>query len=352
MVEINSSGLIEHLLARFEIWQDVQELYYKKEKIPVRANNDDGIPCFHYTNVKSINQNPWPIKFIDCLTEGWHSKNYFCQYRQDCHYVIFSNGWWDTNLLELPISYDLVWHNFFLFEAADTYSSPNRFCYFIDKKYHFDYPKPCFMISTIGNVRPERDLLVNRLKKSPVIDKSIVRYSGQDLAIKCNLDMIKFKIGEFDPYINLMEKYYHNVSQSIPIQIYNQGYLNLVVETDIYPNHSFFLTEKTVKALVSGTPFVIASTRNFLKHLRNLGFRTYQELWDESYDDIKDTEKRMQAIVDLLEKLYHFDWLGHQEHLKEICLHNQIRFQNLQDLANKEMHDIRSLLEKLDSQKI
>jgi hypothetical protein len=35
-------------------------------------------------------------------------------------------------------------------------------------------------------------------------------------------------------------------------------------------------------------PFVVASSYNFLKNLRSMGFKTYCELWDESYDEIKD----------------------------------------------------------------
>ena len=83
-----------------------------------------------------------------------------------------------------------------------------------------------------------------------------------------------------------MEKYYHSISQTLPIDLYNQCRFNLTVETDLDWTNEFFLTEKTVKNLIIGMPFVSVSTPHFLKNLRSLGFETYSSVWDESYDDI------------------------------------------------------------------
>ena len=49
---------------------------------------------------------------------------------------------------------------------------------------------------------------------------------------------------------------------------YNQSYFNIVVETDINYTDNFFLTEKTVKALLTGMPFVIVGTPDFIKNLQ------------------------------------------------------------------------------------
>ena len=46
---------------------------------------------------------------------------------------------------------------------ADTYLSPNRFCFYLDKEYKFDYPKKHIFASLIGNVRSERTYLVDKL---------------------------------------------------------------------------------------------------------------------------------------------------------------------------------------------
>jgi hypothetical protein len=36
-------------------------------------------------------------------------------------------------------------------------------------------------------------------------------------------------------------------------------------------------------------PFVIVGTRGSLEYLRSYGFRTFEGIWDESYDSAEDT---------------------------------------------------------------
>ena len=64
-----------------------------------------------------------------------------------------------------------------------------------------------------------------------------------------------------------------------------------------------FITEKTDKSLSVGQPFVIVSTPFFLKKLRELGFKTFDKWWDESYDEIEDDNKRIEKIQSLVLEL-------------------------------------------------
>ena len=287
-LKINSSPLVTNFINRYRVWKDCKNFYKNLSGAYLVCHDDAGIPCFHYTNIEAINDTEHNIIAIDCLTEGMHSINYFKQYRPDRHYIIFTNGWWDQNKISLPFDYSLIWNLFFLFDMCDTYNSPNRFCYYLDTDYTFDYPKPCVFISTTGNVRAERDIIVDLIQTKIEYENYIFRYSGQDIGQQSSqFDVIQFDAREFDPYTPIVEKYYHNVSQSLPIELYNQGYFNLIVETDLSLNDGFFLTEKTIKSLIVGQPFVICASANHLKHLRKLGFRTYDSLWDEGYDNMK-----------------------------------------------------------------
>jgi hypothetical protein len=40
-----------------------------------------------------------------------------------------------------------------------------------------------------------------------------------------------------------------------------------------------------------------------LKKLREMGFKTFHEVWDESYDDTPDHTERFYKIIDLCEKI-------------------------------------------------
>jgi hypothetical protein len=46
-----------------------------------------------------------------------------------------------------------------------------------------------------------------------------------------------------------------------------------------------FATEKTWRPIVARRPFITMGGRNHLANLRRLGFRTFNEFWDEGYDE-------------------------------------------------------------------
>ena len=133
----------------------------------------------------------------------------------------------------------------------------------------------------------------------------------------------------------------------MPIKIYNQSYFNLVVETDINYDHSFFLTEKTIKSLIIGMPFVIVSTPKFLEHLKALGFCTYGELWNEDYDQEIDYKTRIDKIIDLVVQLHNFDWVSNKSKLAEIGRQNQLNFLNLNRRCNLEFKNLEDCIKKL-----
>lgn len=345
---INASNSVSLFLQRYQIWLDYTNMYGNKHKNSIVEINTHGIPCFHYTEIDEINQNQNSIIAIDCLTEGIHSINFFKQYCKNNHYIIFCNDSWNCNTHNLDIKYSLITHRFFLFEMADTYLSPQRFCFYLDKIYNFDYPKLCIFSSTVGNVRPERDQFIHTLQNIVSYDNYILRYSGQNLAIDADMyDVVNFQQGMFDPYTSMLDKYYHTVSQSLPIAMYNQSYFNLVVETDLTTKDNFFLTEKTIKALITGVPFVIMATPYFLKNLKELGFQTFDSVWDESYDSITNFDQRIIAIGNLCNQLGNFDWEFHKRQLQSIAQINQMNFLNLNRLANKEFVEFENSIERL-----
>jgi hypothetical protein len=96
-----------------------------------------------------------------------------------------------------------------------------------------------------------------------------------------------------------------------------ESLLYLVTET-VATGVRFHLTEKTFKPIALGMPFVIVGTKGSLKYLRNYGFRTFEGIWDESYDDAED-DVRIQRIASLLRSLDELSVDAKQE-LFEQCL--------------------------------
>jgi len=346
------SDIFKNILTDYKIWK-TNSNFYNNNHDSVDIEYFSKLPCFHYSEVEAINKCNSNVIVIDNITESIHSKIYFRQYSNDKHYIIFTGGTWDKDKHDIGVkSYDIVYQWFFLIEMIDTYMSPHRFCFYFNKTYDFQYPKTHTFFSTIGNVRNERDIVVENIINAVVYKNYILRYSGEDLAMPSDhLDIVSFVSGEFDPYTDIIPEYYHNVSQSLPIDIYNSSYLKLVVETDIVENNCFFITEKTVKALITGIPFIIVSTPFFLKILQDNGFKTYNTLWDESYDSILDYKMRISAISDLLNSLEHFDWQRHKKELQDIANHNLQNLINLNKIMNDFFINFENVVEKYNERR-
>ena len=67
------------------------------------------------------------------------------------------------------------------------------------------------------------------------------------------------------------------------LQFYDQFEIELVSETFLY-GQCFFPTEKTVRPIVGCRPILVNGPRNFLHNLKQLGFKTFDQLWSEDYD--------------------------------------------------------------------
>lgn len=74
----------------------------------------------------------------------------------------------------------------------------------------------------------------------------------------------------------------HNTNASI-LDYYVHFHVELIAETYTLGD-TFFPTEKTIRPIMAARPFLIYAAPGFLQRLRQLGFRTYQDCWNEDYD--------------------------------------------------------------------
>jgi len=80
-----------------------------------------------------------------------------------------------------------------------------------------------------------------------------------------------------------------------------ESLLYLVTET-VATGRRHHLTEKSFKPIALGMPFIIVGTQGSLEYLRSYGFRTFGDIWDESYDMAND-DVRIERIAELLKSL-------------------------------------------------
>lgn len=77
--------------------------------------------------------------------------------------------------------------------------------------------------------------------------------------------------------------------------------VEVINESSMEPG-CIFLTEKTLKAFLNKSLFLFLGNQHSLKFLKKLGFKTFNHIFDESYDDISCTFTRSNKVFEQLKK--------------------------------------------------
>jgi hypothetical protein len=112
---------------------------------------------------------------------------------------------------------------------------------------------------------------------------------------------------------------------------YIDTYFSLVTETVFESTYSF-RTEKIAKPLLMGHPWIAVSTPGFYRDIRNLGFKTFEHLIDESFDQIDAPQQRLDRIVQVVQDLCSRDLDSFVTAAQDTCKYNQ---QHLAEFGSK-----------------
>jgi len=128
---------------------------------------------------------------------------------------------------------------------------------------------------------------------------------------------------------------------------YTQSYCHVVIEThfDVDQSGGAFLTEKTFKPIKHAQPFVIVGAPGSLQALRDLGYRTFDHVIDNSYDLETDNTRRWQQILKTIQQIRDQDPEVWFQECADDILHNQKHFlsskySRLNTLYDKLLHQL------------
>jgi hypothetical protein len=190
--------------------------------------------------------------------------------------------------------------------------------------------KPYYFDALLGRKKTHRDRAWDYIQ-THIADKGITTYiNDHHLAIDKNNsqkwiwenngltvnEIPKFTV-EWVDYFG----YSVRLSQIIPIEIYQQSAYSLVAETNC-DNHFVFFTEKTVKPIIGRRLFIMIGHYRAMAKLRELGFKTFDGIIDESYDNIENDIKRHHTALAQLEWLCRQDQKIILSKCREITEHN------------------------------
>ena len=245
------------------------------------------------------------------------------------YYSVFGNTiyrpWWSFNLV-----------------SKNTYQDVDS----ADKPFVFD----CLL----GARKPHRDLVMSLMQTQNMLGNSIVNYrdvfnapTQVDESLRAATELIlqdqklcyPYVSPNLDPAWEVQEQVTYSVSDIVPWEIYRQTRYSIISET-LYHNGSFFFSEKTTKAMFGKRLFLIFSCAGFLTRLRSLGFKTFDNVIDESYDLEPNDARRFNMAFQQAKKLSRMDYKQVQELTAEARQHNFERLYSLREELKAEMQEM------------
>jgi len=145
-----------------------------------------------------------------------------------------------------------------------------------------------------------------------------------------------------------------NYSADFELADYESTDIEVVLET-IFDDTRLQLTEKSLRPIACGQPFILAATHGSLEYLRSYGFKTFGHIWDERYDQIQDPQERLICIADLMQEIANWSPELRQKKLAQaqtVADYNRQHFFSqkfFDQVINELCNNLKSALEELEN---
>lgn len=245
------------------------------------------------------------------------------------------------------------------FASDNRQAIKNSFCYFPDKELQTrsqhadtDYAK-----RVITATRPLKFACVNDSESSfqkvfsaslwyhGLTDEACFGYAGSTRATEIRRDPVR----KWDKFWSATDLLMDNFELHAPFAAntdtnqYTDAYWNFITESHTN-KHNLSLSTKVFDTMLNLQPFIIVGAAGALKLLKELGYQTFGEWIDESYDKIKNDEERMHVCFEIA---YELACLPHELHTKMMREMIPVLAHNQQVLLDSKRDTCNQLLDQL-----
>lgn len=171
-----------------------------------------------------------------------------------------------------------------------------------------------------------------------MVDSNYKHSKNEGIEFLTKYDNTKNCFVDSNPNFNLA----FNINDTLQLNTF----VSVVTET-LFENDTVFFSEKIFKPIFTCQPFIILGNPHMLRELKKLGFETFEEYWDESYDLETDFTKRTEKVIDTIKSINKKS----NEELFEMTkkMSNKLKH-NYFNLTNKSKEEIFTLKKTLNEQ--
>ena len=304
----NFKSFIDHV----DHYQHLQQILHKSNIVNF-TYSDNGVPIYdvfelfgnNIIEFKEIN-----IIFIETLRQLLLIQDKLDKSKK---YIIFTESFWDVKKQSFKFDYELIYVPWDFIDSQFRLANRSSLYFHLYDLNFIEKYNPTFdFLCLAGRAKPWRDRFINKLSSKINLSNSLTSYYGKSLGNSKLLD-IDIPYDRVNSKTEFEEKFYkqqtipntnikYTLSNFTKNELFYSTKFSVIVETEA-ELEEYHVTEKTIKCLVLGHPFVVIGTPFYLKYLHSLGFTTYASTFDESYDEILDLEDRIDAVINLIKEL-------------------------------------------------
>ena len=194
-------------------------------------------------------------------------------------------------------------------------------------EYLSTYKKPKKFLSLNRRPRVHRIILFTEIMKDPRLrESSIISLGSRNLEFAnqagfgnswaewyeyfipedyehgkyAGIDFLKNYDNSKDSFVDSNLEY--NLAFNFNDTLHLNTFVNVLTET-LFENETIFLSEKIFKPVVGCQPFIVFGNPGTIQEFKNMGFKTFEDFWDESYDSELNFSKRLAKIMNILKNL-------------------------------------------------
>jgi hypothetical protein len=232
------------------------------------------------------------------------------------------------------------------------------------------YKKPKKFLSLNRRPRVHRIILFTEIMKDPLLrDSSIVSLGSRHLEFfnqagygsswtewyECfisedykhskysGIDFLNNYDNSKDFFVDSNLEY--NLAFNFNETLHLNTFVNVLTET-LFENETVFLSEKIFKPILGCQPFIVFGNPGTIQELKNAGFKTFEDFWDESYDSELDFSKRLEKIIGVLKNLTQKTDQELLEITKEMLPILQHNYEHIRFAARDEVWQLKQTLDE------
>lgn len=236
--------------------------------------------------------------------------------------------------------------------------------YDIKRKFESENVSSHFLFYNRNSSRIHRPYAITQLLSNNLFSKGIISlHKSEDFenqVLNNNFEMnYSFDKNELEFFHKIIKEYPYIIDKSDPDKVsslhnflsnsndYEKTLFSIVGETSASEKY-MFITEKTMKPIMNFHPFFVIGNPHTLQRLKEIGFKTFSDVWDESYDNEVDMKKRVKMIITEVAKLCEMELDELAEYfqkIKNICIYNREYLVKLNNM-NYKYKQLTSVLKK------